>query len=155
MDYHEYRAIRQMLRKIPKVLREIDAVKLQRKAVLDEIRLVEGSINPQGQVISGMPHGSGISMTTENEAMKLISLKERYTDRLAELTKRINDLEIFMYRINVAMSWVSTDQRKILHMRYWLTASMTATAIDMNMSERQCFRLERQALEIMGDHLCC
>ena len=153
MDAHEYRKMRSMLRKIPKVLKEIDAVKQQRQAVLNEISMVESGINPQSQVLSGMPHGTGISMTTENEALRLISLKERYQDRLAELTERINALETFMYRIEVSMCWLSPDQTRILRMRYWCGASMVATSIDMNISERQCFRLERQAFEIMGEHL--
>lgn len=153
MDFHEYRIMRNMLRKIPKVLKEIDAVKQQRQAVLNEISMVESGINPQSQVLSGMPHGTGISMTTENEALKLISLKERYQDRLAELTERINALETFMYRIEVSMCWLSPDQTRILRMRYWCGSSMVAISIEMNISERQCFRLERQAFEIMGEHL--
>lgn len=153
MDFHEYRSMRNMLRKIPKVLKEIDAVKQQRQAVLNEISMVESGINPQSQVLSGMPHGTGISMTTENEALRLISLKERYQDRLAELTERINALETFMYRIEVSMCWLSPDQTRILRMRYWCGSSMVAISIDMNISERQCFRLERQAFEIMGEHL--
>ncbi len=153
MDFHEYRSMRNMLRKIPKVLKEIDAVKQQRQAVLNEISMVESGINPQSQVLSGMPHGTGISMTTENEALRLISLKERYQDRLAELTERINALETFMYRIEVSMCWLSPDQTRILRMRYWCGSSMVAISIEMNISERQCFRLERQAFEIMGEHL--
>lgn len=153
MDFHEYRNMRNMLRKIPKVLKEIDAAKQQRQAVLTEIKMVEEGINPQSQVLSGMPHGTGISMTTENEALRLISLKERYQDRLAELTERINALETFMYRIEVSMCWLSPDQTRILRMRYWCGSSMVAISIDMNISERQCFRLERQAFEIMGEHL--
>lgn len=153
MDFHEYRSMRNMLRKIPKVLKEIDAVKQQRQAVLNEISMVESGINPQSQVLSGMPHGTGISMTTENEALRLISLKERYQDRLAELTERINALETFIYRIEVSMCWLSPDQTRILRMRYWCGSSMVAISIEMNISERQCFRLERQAFEIMGEHL--
>lgn len=153
MDYHEYRNMRNLLRKIPKVLKEIEAIKQQRQAVLTEIKMVEEGINPQSQVLSGMPHGTGISMTTENEALKLISLKERYQDRLAELTERINALETFIYRIEVSMCWLSPDQTRILRMRYWCGSSMVAISIEMNISERQCFRLERQAFEIMGEHL--
>lgn len=148
-----YREMRSMMRKIPKVLKELDAVKAMRRAVIDEIDMVESGINPHGASLSGMPHGTGISKSTENEALKLITLKERYRERLNKYTARIEELEVFINRIEVAMCWVSKEQEQILRMRYWRCASMIAVSIDMNLSEPQCFRLERQAFEIMGEHL--
>lgn len=148
-----YREMRTMLRKIPKVLKEIESLRDMQKTIIDEIDRVEQGINPQGQILSGMPHGKGISMTTENEALKLISLKERYSDRLYQYTSRIMELEDFINRIECALCWVSSEQEKIIRLRYWKEKSMIATALELNRSERSCYVLERQAFVIMGGHL--
>ena len=150
-----HREIRQMLLQIPKVLAKLEGVKSQRKTILEEIATVEAieNINPQAQVISGMPHGTGISKTTENEAMRLIFLRERYQTRLLKLTEEIEEYEQWLYRIERAMCWLSPEQTKVLRMRYWVGKSMIATALELNIAESYGWQLERQGIAILGEYL--
>lgn len=146
-----YKEMRNMMRKIPNVLKELDATKEAYKALCDEIDMVDSAINPQSQKLSGMPHGTGISKPTETEALMWISLKERYKSRLDKYVKRIDELESFMEKIETALIWTSPEQERILRMRYWQGWTMTKVSLTINLTERYCFQLERQALQTMGE----
>lgn len=149
----DYREMRKLLKKVPRITRELADAKESRQAILDEIALVDDHINPQGQKLTGMPHSFWISNKTEEVALKLITLRERYRERLTELSLRIEEMERFLSRIDTAMLWLTKEQRSIIRLRYWEGKTMQEVAYDMRLARQYCYRLEWQAFETMGEHL--
>lgn len=109
------RDIRRLLRRWGKADEEIEALEDQLKTIADEIDAVGGL---HAQNFDGMPHSTEIGRPTEASVLKRIGLEERYQDRIAEITSKIQALEDFKDMVERALLWTSPDEEYVVRMKY-------------------------------------
>lgn len=111
---------------------------------LKEADLINSIRSPQGS--DGQPHGSGVSSPSEQKAV-----------RLAELYEKAHDAEIqagvIKYDVIRVINQVHGDPAQVLHERYIGLKTWSQIAETLNFSERQCYNLRNEGLEIVDQIL--
>lgn len=152
--------VRRLLRKWAKIDEEIAALCETIKVIVDEIDAV-GELHAQN--LDGLPHSSTVGKPTEQAAVKRITLAERYHDRIAEATERIDELELFKDRIEKALIWTSSDEELVVRLKYkgHIGAEKTESnpltfaeiAAKIGKTERRVKQIEAAAVEVIADHI--
>ena len=144
------RETRSLLAKWGRIGEEIKAQEDQYKAICDEIDAVT-DVRPQQ--LSGMPHIEGVKHPAEDAALRLIGLKERYADRLAEIGRKIEELERFRDRMEGAILMVNPNEEAVLRLKYEKGLTYEQVAEELNYSDVHVKRLELAAVGIITDFL--
>lgn len=100
--------------------------------------------------LTGMPHGTGISDTTQKSALKII---ETYEVGINQLANEINQIMEHKQKVNSIVAQLPSDQREILELRYVKKCGWHYIPKRMNYSRRQCFNKHKKALENLEYYL--
>lgn len=144
------RETRSLLAKWGRIGDEIKAQEDQYKAICDEIDAVT-DVRPQQ--LSGMPHVEGVKYPAEDAALRLMGLKERYADRLAEIGRKIEELERFRDRMEGAILMVNPNEEAVLRLKYEKGMTYEQVAEELDYSDVHVKRLELKAVGIITDFL--
>ena len=80
------------------------------------IELQQEARNPlKGQVLTGMPHDSGVSDQTYNAIERIIDL---YQAEINELSTKVNELLDRKKWLDKAYTTLTEDERRVLYLRY-------------------------------------
>lgn len=106
-----------------------------------QLRLKElkENIGPKGIDYSGQGHGSGISRTTENEALKIAEAKEK-------LHSFIRSKGIEVARIENAISILNEKELEFIELKYFKKRRVDSIPCIIDRTARSCRRLEKSAL---------
>jgi len=115
-----------------------------RTEYLKEAELINSIRSPQGS--DGQPHGSGVSSPSEQKAVRLAEMAEKFHD--AEIEAGVIKRDV-MRVINM----VHGDPAQVLHERYIGLKTWSQIAETLNFSERQCYNLRNEGLEIVDQIL--
>lgn len=106
-----------------------------------QLRLKElrENIGPKGIDYSGQGHGSGISRTTENEALRITEAKEK-------LHTFIRHKGIEVARIENAISILNEKELEFIELKYFKKRKVDSIPFIIDRTARSCRRLEKSAL---------
>lgn len=115
-------------------------IKKEAEQIKRELAELEANLcSVGGSGLDGMPRSSGPGDPTGRAALQLLTLKERYHDKLAELTA-------MQLQIEQAIDSLAPVERKLLRHRYIEGLGWEAVCVAMGYSWRQTHRLHSAAL---------
>lgn len=94
--------------------------------------------------LTGMPHGTGISDTTQKSALKII---ETYEVGINQLANEINQIMERKRKINSIVAQLPSVQREILELRYVKKCGWHYIPKKLNYSRSKCFDEQKKAFE--------
>lgn len=142
--------VRKLLRRWGKIADEIETVEDQIKTICDEIDTVD---NLHAQGLDGLPHGTDVGRPTERTAVAKITLAERYQDRLAELNRKLEDLDRFRERIEDALLFTMPDDEYVIRLKYIDGLTFEQIADKMEVTAERVKQRERRGVEIVKEHM--
>ncbi len=125
--------IKNRLYNYPKLVAEKEELQLRLKELKE-------NIGPKGIDYSGQGHGSGISRTTENEALKIAEAKEK-------LHSFIRYKGIDVARLENAMSILNEKEMEYIKLKYFEKRKVDTIPEILNITKRTCQRWESNAIK--------
>lgn len=110
------------------------------KDIEEQIRELEKTLIGS-PILTGMPHGSGVSNPVEQKATLLINLKNKLEKRRSKSLMQLTKLENYIFSIE------DTDVRLIFTKRYIQFKQWDEIIKEMCMSESSVFRRHREQLK--------
>ena len=123
---------------------DFDRIPELRKEIAKALMLWENSIESAtntSYVLTGMPHGGGVSSKVENCVVKADEYYERYSalcDELADIWMRLKN-DIVKYGL-------TEEEEKVVNGFYPKGKKAAVLAREMNVTERHVWRLKQTAL---------
>ncbi|MBQ3859924.1 MAG: hypothetical protein II779_05300 [Clostridia bacterium] len=138
--------MRRLLKRWKNIETELSALYDAQKAICDEIDSVS---DLRAQRLDGMPRGSESGRPVEQNAIRMMSLRERYRERLDLIGNQIRELNGIRDLIERGLLFCSPDEEHLLRRHYYDGASMETVAAELEISVRKAWYMERYAIEKM------
>ena len=144
------REMRSVLRKWGRAQKRLEGLREQIRAIYDEIDAVEGMHAPN---MDGMPRG-GVGKPTEARAIRALTLRERYEDRLARLRHEEEEIAIMDSRIEGAIILrLTRRQQQVIREIYQHGWTHEEVAHRLGIATRVMQRIEATAIEKLIEEL--
>ena len=144
------REMRSVLRRWGRSKKRLEGLRAQIEAIYEEIETVEGM---QTVNMDGMPHG-GAGKPTEARAIRALSLRERYEDRLARLRHDEEEIEILNLRIEGAIILrLTRRQEQVIRELYQNGGTHETVAERLGITPRALRITEATAIEKLIEEL--
>lgn len=138
--------MRRLLKRWKNIETELSALYDAQKAICDEIDSVS---DLRAQRLDGMPRGSESGRPVEQNAIRMMSLRERYRERLDLIGNQIRELNGIRDLIERGLLFCSPDEEHLLRRHYYDGASMETVSAELEISVRKAWYMERYAIEKM------
>ena len=120
-------------------LRAYKALRKERDTLASQISELESVIyGPKAPNLDGMPRSNGGPRT--HPADRLLTLREQYEAKVAELTDRMAEIE-------EAIQPLDPQERTLIRLHYFVGLNWEAVAVEMGYTWRHVQRLHGKALE--------
>ena len=119
----------------------------RQKELVEYGELIDSVSDIKPQVLTGMPIGSEVSSPTERNAERLRSLKERYAERIIDLTAEIDDELAFAAAVESAMGDFTPIEKTVLDFKYKHERRVRVVADRLRYSVAQIENIERGAVD--------
>ncbi|WP_297520474.1 hypothetical protein [uncultured Clostridium sp.] len=130
---------KQMLQQLRYRLNQYRVIVAKRRALEIRLKEVEQLIGLKGVGYDSVGGGSGISRTTENQAMKLIQARE-------ELEFNIAHKGIEVDKIENALSVLDPGEREVIECKHIENHKWETVYYNVKKSDKTCKKLEREGL---------
>lgn len=129
--------IREILKEYPYIDEEIKKLNKKMNGYLEMKEETRNTL--KAQKLSHEPHGTGVSNITLNAVEKIM---DKYEEEIKICVSKINDLFIIKQKLDVLISQLTVDERRLIYMYYDERKPINKICYELKYSRQHIYRMK-------------